>query len=168
MTYLFTGTRSKALRKLDRSPGFTLIELMVATVVFLIIGGAAFTLFHRHARLFGDQQNQVALNVSMRNALSLLQIDTVNAGTGYYGRSQYLKLAHWRHYHQQQSGCRLMLRRGHKHLHPRMFRPAQYYRHRRQYPSLSSRRRRQQLCKHHERGPFCHASRRYKRSPACR
>lgn len=84
MTYLFTGTRSKALRKLDGSLGFTLIELMVATVVFLIIGGAAFTLFHRHARLFGDQQNQVALNVSMRNALSLLQIDTVNAGTGYY------------------------------------------------------------------------------------
>jgi hypothetical protein len=57
---------------------------MVAITVFLIIGGAAFSLFERHARLFGDQQSQVGLNVSMRNALALMQIDTVNAGTGYY------------------------------------------------------------------------------------
>jgi prepilin-type N-terminal cleavage/methylation domain-containing protein len=84
MTYVVAGTRSKGLRKQRRSFGFTLIELMVATTIFLIIGGAAFTLFHRHARLFGDQQSQVALNVSMRNALALMQIDTVNAGTGYY------------------------------------------------------------------------------------
>ena len=84
MTHLFGGTRSKASRKRNRSFGFTLIELMVATAVFLIIGGAALSLFQRHARLFGDQQSQVALNVSMRNALSLMQIDTVNAGTGYY------------------------------------------------------------------------------------
>jgi prepilin-type N-terminal cleavage/methylation domain-containing protein len=70
--------------KQPKSPGFTLIELMVATTIFLVIGGAAFTLFQRHANLFGDQQSQVALNVSMRNALALMQIDTVNAGTGYY------------------------------------------------------------------------------------
>jgi prepilin-type N-terminal cleavage/methylation domain-containing protein len=84
MTYAFAGTRSKGLRKQGKSFGFTLIELMVATTVFLIIGGAALTLFHRHVRLFGDQQSQVALNVSMRNALALMQIDSVNAGTGYY------------------------------------------------------------------------------------
>jgi len=84
MTHEFTGSRSKGTRKKRRSAGFTLIELMVATTVFLVVGGAAFTLFHRHARLFGDQQNQVALNISMRNALALMQIDTVNAGTGYY------------------------------------------------------------------------------------
>jgi prepilin-type N-terminal cleavage/methylation domain-containing protein len=71
-------------RSQHKSSGFTLLELTVATAVFLIVGGAAFMLFHRHARLFGDQQSQVALNVSMRNALALMQIDTVNAGTGYY------------------------------------------------------------------------------------
>jgi len=84
MTYLFACPGSKALRTRSGSFGFTFIELMVAMAVFLIIGGAALTLFHRHALLFGDQQSQVALNVSMRNALSLMQIDTVNAGTGYY------------------------------------------------------------------------------------
>jgi prepilin-type N-terminal cleavage/methylation domain-containing protein len=84
MTHNFDATRNKVSRKRLASRGFTLIELMVATAVFLIIGGAALTLFHRHVRLFGDQQSQVALNVSMRNALSLMQIDTVNAGTGFY------------------------------------------------------------------------------------
>ena len=84
MIHTSAGTRSKALREQRRSLGFTLIELMVATTVFLIIGGAAFMLFQRHAGLFSDQQNQVALNISMRNALALMQIDTVNAGTGYY------------------------------------------------------------------------------------
>lgn len=79
---MFVGIGSR--RPQRKSSGFTLLELTVATAVFLVIGGAAFMLFHRHARLFGDQQSQVALNVSMRNALALMQIDTVNAGTGYY------------------------------------------------------------------------------------
>jgi prepilin-type N-terminal cleavage/methylation domain-containing protein len=82
MIHMFVGTGIRRSRR--QSSGFTLLELIVATAVFLIVGGAAFMLFHRHARLFGDQQSQVALNVSMRNALALMQIDTVNAGTGYY------------------------------------------------------------------------------------
>ena len=67
-----------------RCLGFTLIELMVAMAVFLIIGGATFGLFNQHAKLFNDQQYQVGLNISMRNALSQLESDMVNAGTGYY------------------------------------------------------------------------------------
>jgi prepilin-type N-terminal cleavage/methylation domain-containing protein len=82
MIQMIVGIRSTVSRR--KSSGFTLLELTVATAVFLIVGGAAFMLFHRHARLFGDQQSQIALNVSMRNALALMQIDTVNAGTGYY------------------------------------------------------------------------------------
>jgi prepilin-type N-terminal cleavage/methylation domain-containing protein len=80
----FTYTLSAPTLAPAKSRGFSLIELMVATSVFLIVGGAAFSLFQRHTSLFTDQQNQVALNVSMRNALSLMQIDVVNAGTGYY------------------------------------------------------------------------------------
>jgi hypothetical protein len=57
---------------------------MVAMTVFLIIGGATFGLFNQHAKLFNDQQNQVGLNISMRNALSQMESDVVNAGTGYY------------------------------------------------------------------------------------
>lgn len=64
--------------------GFSLVELMVAMGVFLVIGGAAIALVKKHVPLFTSQQNQTALNLSMRNAVAQLQIDVVNAGTGYY------------------------------------------------------------------------------------
>jgi len=67
-----------------RSAGFTIIELMIAVTVFLIIGGAAMSLFKQHASLFNDQQYQIGLNVSLRNALSQIESDVVNAGTGWY------------------------------------------------------------------------------------
>ena len=64
--------------------GFTLLELMVATVIFLIVSAAAFSLFSKHQPLFKSQQNMAALNISMRNAVSQLQLDVINAGSGYY------------------------------------------------------------------------------------
>jgi prepilin-type N-terminal cleavage/methylation domain-containing protein len=64
--------------------GFTLIELMVAITVFLVIGAAAMSLFKQHASLFNDQQYQIGLNVSLRNALAQMENDVVNAGTGWY------------------------------------------------------------------------------------
>ena len=64
--------------------GFTLIELMVAMTVFLVIGAAAMSLFKQHASLFNDQQYQIGLNVSLRNALAQMENDVVNAGTGWY------------------------------------------------------------------------------------
>lgn len=60
------------------------MELLVAMAIFLIIGGAAVTLVQRHVPIFTAQQNQTALNLAMRNAVAQLQIDVVNAGTGYY------------------------------------------------------------------------------------
>ena len=66
------------------SVGFTLIELMIAMTVFLVIGAAAMNLFRQHAALFNDQQYQIGLNVSLRNALSQMESDVVNAGTGWY------------------------------------------------------------------------------------
>src|SRR5512135_675940 len=64
--------------------GFSLIELMVAMAIFLIIGGAAIALVRKHAPLFTTEEQQTGLNIAMRNAAAQLQIDVVNAGTGYY------------------------------------------------------------------------------------
>jgi prepilin-type N-terminal cleavage/methylation domain-containing protein len=65
-------------------PGFSLLELMVAMAIFLVIGGAAVNLVKKHVPLFTSQQNQTGLNITMRNAVAQMQIDVVNAGTGYY------------------------------------------------------------------------------------
>jgi prepilin-type N-terminal cleavage/methylation domain-containing protein len=64
--------------------GFSLVELMVAMAVFLVVGGAAVALVKMHVPLFTSQQNQTGMNLSMRNGVAQLQIDVVNAGTGYY------------------------------------------------------------------------------------
>jgi prepilin-type N-terminal cleavage/methylation domain-containing protein len=73
--------------------GFTLIELTIAMTVFLVIGAAAISLFQQHAALFSDQQYQIGLNVSLRNALSQMENDVVNAGTGWYNASN--SVASW-------------------------------------------------------------------------
>lgn len=64
--------------------GFSLIELMVAMAVFMVVGAAAVSLVKKHIPIFTSQQNQTGLNISMRNAVAQMQIDVVNAGTGYY------------------------------------------------------------------------------------
>jgi prepilin-type N-terminal cleavage/methylation domain-containing protein len=64
--------------------GFSLVELMVAMAIFLVVGGAAVSLVKAHMPIFTSQQNQTGLNISMRNAVAQMQIDVVNAGTGYY------------------------------------------------------------------------------------
>ena len=74
----------KPASRVPRSAGFTLIELMIAMTVFLVIGAAAMSLFKQHAALFNDQQYQIGLNVTLRNALSQMEADVVNAGTGWY------------------------------------------------------------------------------------
>jgi prepilin-type N-terminal cleavage/methylation domain-containing protein len=78
------GFRAARLRRSRTSWGFTLIELLVSMAVFLVVGGAALTLFRQHTNLFGDQQRQVGLNISLRNALSQIQIDSVEAGNGFF------------------------------------------------------------------------------------
>jgi prepilin-type N-terminal cleavage/methylation domain-containing protein len=73
--------------------GFTLIELTIAITVFLVIGAAAMSLFKMHASLFSDQQYQIGLNVSLRNALAQMENDVVNAGTGWYNSAN--SVASW-------------------------------------------------------------------------
>ena len=55
-----------------RSRGFSLIELMVAMGIFIVIGGAAVSLVKKHVPLVSSQQNQVGLNISMRNVSRIL------------------------------------------------------------------------------------------------
>ena len=62
--------------------GFSLIELIVAMAVFLIVSGAAFTLFNQHQILLSQQQGLAGLNIGLRNALTQIQLDAANAGDG--------------------------------------------------------------------------------------
>jgi len=84
------GLRNKLIEKSrpairgGSAAGFTMIELLVSVAIFVVIGGAAFSLFKQHAPLFTQQQNLTGLNITMRNAVAQMQMDIVNAGTGYY------------------------------------------------------------------------------------
>src|SRR5258705_13974473 len=51
--------------KTNRQSGFTLIELMVSLAVFLVIAGAAFSLFGAHAPLFSRQQNMAGVHITL-------------------------------------------------------------------------------------------------------
>lgn len=64
--------------------GFTLLEMMVAMAVFMVVAGAAVTLYRRHVPLATMQQNQTATNITLRNAAAQLQTDLGNAGSGFY------------------------------------------------------------------------------------
>jgi prepilin-type N-terminal cleavage/methylation domain-containing protein len=87
------NTRIVFSHRRSSANGFTLIELMIAMTVFLVIGAAAMSLFKQHASLFNDQQYQIGLNVSLRNALAQMEEDVVNAGTGWYNAAN--NVASW-------------------------------------------------------------------------
>jgi len=61
------------------------VELMVAMSLFLVVGGAAISLLRSHMPLFNTAQNQTVLNITLRNAVAQLQMEVVNAGTGFSG-----------------------------------------------------------------------------------
>lgn len=67
-----------------RTSGFTLIEFMVAMSMMIIIGGATMALFQQNVPSFNNQQNSSGLNIAMQSAVTQMQLDLVNAGTGYY------------------------------------------------------------------------------------
>jgi len=71
-------------RKAPQPRGFSLVELLVASAVFLLIAGAAFTLFAKQQLSSEVVQGQVGLNLALRNASAQLQIDLANAGSYYY------------------------------------------------------------------------------------
>ena len=71
-------------RGLRRSMGFSLIEVTIAMAIFMTIGLMALALVRRDATAFNTQQAQSGMNVALRNAIAQIQIDMMNAGTGYY------------------------------------------------------------------------------------
>jgi prepilin-type N-terminal cleavage/methylation domain-containing protein len=71
-------------RRAQQYRGFSLVELLVASAVFLLIAGAAFALFQKQQTSSQIVQGQVGLNLALRNAATQLQIDLANAGSYYY------------------------------------------------------------------------------------
>ena len=67
-----------------RTKGFTLLEFMVAMSIFSIVMAAVFTLFRKNDPLFSQQQTMVGLNLALQGAVTQMELDGVNAGTGYY------------------------------------------------------------------------------------
>jgi prepilin-type N-terminal cleavage/methylation domain-containing protein len=79
-------------RSVRPARGFTLLELLVAMSVFLVISAAAFRLFIQQQSSSDAVQGQVGLNLALRNAVSMMQMDITNAGSGYY---QEANIASW-------------------------------------------------------------------------
>ena len=52
--------------------------------VFIIVMGAALSLVSYQTPVYNKQQNYSKMNIQLRNAVAQLQLDAVNAGTGYY------------------------------------------------------------------------------------
>src|SRR5262249_34219309 len=75
---------NKATHNQRSSSGFTMLEMLVSLVVFMVVAGAAFSLLFAHAPLYSRQQNMAGLNIVLRNAVTQMQIDAENAGNGYY------------------------------------------------------------------------------------
>jgi prepilin-type N-terminal cleavage/methylation domain-containing protein len=67
-----------------RNRGFSLLELLVAMLIFLMVSASAFIVFSRQQTNANQQQGLVGLNIGIRNAIGQLQLDMANAGTGYY------------------------------------------------------------------------------------
>jgi type II secretory pathway pseudopilin PulG len=57
---------------------------MVAMAIFLLVSTGVFALFSQQQATSTQQQGMVGLNIGIRNAISQLQLDLANAGTGYY------------------------------------------------------------------------------------
>ena len=74
--------RANSLGRTQR--GTSLLELMVAVAVFMLISGAAFTLFQQQQKSQGTLNGQVGINLALRSTVSQLQMDVINGGNGYY------------------------------------------------------------------------------------
>jgi prepilin-type N-terminal cleavage/methylation domain-containing protein len=67
-----------------RTAGFTMLELLIALLIFGTISGAVFSLVAKNQPIFGQQQNLAEVNISLRNAIAQMQLDIANAGANYY------------------------------------------------------------------------------------
>jgi prepilin-type N-terminal cleavage/methylation domain-containing protein len=67
------------------SRGFTVIELMVAMVVFLVVAGTAFSVFDQHMQMITHQESLSGVNLALRSASGQLQMDLQGAGQNLLG-----------------------------------------------------------------------------------
>jgi len=79
-----SDTVSRAFLQRKQPSGFSLVEMMVAMGMFLVIAGGAVSLVGKHVQLYNPSQNQTQINMTMRSAIAQMQMDVVNAGSGYY------------------------------------------------------------------------------------
>ncbi len=75
---------SSSARRNRSELGFTLVELIIATAIFTIIGAATLSLFAKHQPIFNQQQNLAEVNIALRNAVAQIQLDVANAGANFY------------------------------------------------------------------------------------
>ncbi len=75
---------TNGLARNTRSKGYSLIEFLVAMAVFMTVTGSVFALFRKDDPLFNQQQGVSGLNIALQNSITQLQVDAVNAGSGYY------------------------------------------------------------------------------------
>ena len=71
-----------------KSKGFSILEMLVAMAVFLIVAGAAFSLFNKHLALVTEQQSLSSVNIGLRNAMSQLELDLAAAGPNLFSGVQ--------------------------------------------------------------------------------
>ena len=64
--------------------GFTMLEMLIATAIFMIIGAATLSLISSQLPIFNQQQNLAEVNIALRNAVAQMQLDVANAGANYY------------------------------------------------------------------------------------
>src|ERR1700674_4167957 len=74
----------RSARSRKSAGGFSMLEMMIAIAIFAVIGTAAISLFRKHVPLVSMQGNQAGLNIALRSAMAQLEVDAVNAGSGYY------------------------------------------------------------------------------------
>jgi len=60
--------------------GFSLTELIIAMAVFVVVAGAAFSLFGQQAEIATQQQNLSGVNVGLRNGISQMEMDMAGGG----------------------------------------------------------------------------------------
>lgn len=80
-----TSDQRRNLTGLRSEQGFTILELVISMMIFLIVTGAIWGLLRIAQTSRGNVNEQVQLTKSIRFALNIIGRDTYNAGFGYPG-----------------------------------------------------------------------------------